>query len=238
MPVSFLWFDIGYTLLYMQREPAYQKALRELGYRFDLDTLRLAFHLADKHFMREFPGVFGNGRYSPAPWFLGVLNYRLGVRADLCALASRWHELQGEFQPYWVPYETVIPALEELKRRGLRLGVISNWDPSARSLLARHGLERFFEQVVLSSEVGFEKPRPEIFQKALERAGVAAADCLYIGDNYYDDAKGSRQAGMGCLIVNPFGRQGVEEIRDVPILSDVGQVPRYLDDPSAFAPGS
>jgi putative hydrolase of the HAD superfamily len=237
MPVSFLWFDIGYTLLHMRREPAYQKALGELGYQFDLDTLRLAFHLADKYFMREFPGVFGNGRYSPSPWFLGMLNYRLGVHADLCALASRWHELQREFQPYWVPYEAVVPALTELRRRSLRLGVISNWDASARSLLARHGLEGFFEQVVVSSEVGCEKPCAEIFRLALERAGVAAADCLYIGDNYYDDARGSRQAGMGCLIVNPFGRQGVEEIRDVPILSGVEQVPLYLDDPRAFSPG-
>jgi putative hydrolase of the HAD superfamily len=236
MPVSFLWFDIGYTLLHMRREPAYQKALRELGYEIDLEELKLAFHLADKYFMREFPGVFGNGRYSPSPWFLGVLNYRLGVKADLCALASRWHELQLEFQPYWVPYDCVVPALTELRRRGLRLGVISNWDASARILLARHGLERFFEHVVVSSEVGSEKPRMEIFHQALERAGVAAADCLYVGDNYYDDARGSRGAGMGCLIVNPYGRQGVEEIRDVPILSDVGQVPRFLDDPSAFGP--
>jgi putative hydrolase of the HAD superfamily len=238
MPVSFLWFDIGYTLLHMRREPAYQKALGELGYRFDLEELRLAFHLADKYFMREFPGVFGNDRYSPSPWFLGVLNYRLGVHADLCSLSSRWHELEREFQPYWVPYDGMASALIELRRRGLRLGVISNWDASARSLLASHGLERFFEHVVVSSEVGCEKPFPEIFRLALERAGVAAADCLYIGDNYYDDARGSRQVGMGCLIINPFGRQGVEEIRDVPILSGVEQVPHYLDDPRAFGSGT
>jgi len=228
MPVSFIWFDIGYTLLYMQRELTYRQVLLEQGFDIPVDRLEREFHVADKYFMREFPGVFGNSKHSPTPWFLGVLNYRLGVNGDLCAMAARWREFQQQTQPYWLPFDCVPGTLSELKRQGLRLGVISNWDSSAHSLLESHGLARFFEHIVISSEVGCEKPGEEIFRVALRKSGVPADQCLYVGDNYYDDALGSRQVGMPCLIVNRFSRLGIEEIEDQIFIRDVSQVLDYL----------
>ena len=58
MNVSFVWFDIGYTLLYMQRETTYQQALRKLGVDVPLEDIEREFHLTDKLFMREYPGIF------------------------------------------------------------------------------------------------------------------------------------------------------------------------------------
>jgi len=229
MPVRHVWFDLGYTLIYMQRDLTYGKVLEELGHDFPRETLAETFHYVDKYFMREFPGVFGNFVYSPMPWYIGMVNYRLGVKADLCALASRWMELQRQTRPYWLPYEETHTLLEELTRRAVGVGLVSNWDHTARRILDRLDLSRFLDPVVVSFEVGHSKPSPEIFRIALERAGVAAEQCLYVGDNYYDDAVGARSVGIRPLIVNRFGRLGIEEIDDCDIIGNLTQVLEYLD---------
>jgi putative hydrolase of the HAD superfamily len=221
---SFVFFDIGLTLLSPRGATAYQEVLRGLGFEVELTAIERAFHLEDKRFMREFPGVFGNPHYSPMPWFLGGVNYRLGVRMDLCAAAKLWRERQRQGGPYWVPVPQAREVLAELRRRGFGLGVISNWDSSARALLAGHGLAEFFDPIVISSEVGSEKPAPGIFRTALQRAGLRGEQCLYVGDNYYDDAVGCRQVGIRPLIVNRFGRLGTEEITDCEFISDLSEL--------------
>jgi putative hydrolase of the HAD superfamily len=221
---EFVFFDIGVTLLHPRGAETYREVLGEHGYDIPLEEIRKVFHLEDKRFMREFPRTFGNPFYSPMPWFLGGVNYRLGVKIDLCAAAERWRELQARSRPYWVPFPETLQALEALKARGLGLGVISNWDGSARELLELHGLARFFDPILISSELGCEKPAAEIFRLALEGTGVPGERCLYVGDNYYDDAVGCRQVGMRPLIINRYGRLGIEEITDCPIITDLRQV--------------
>ena len=229
MNISFIWFDLGYTLLYQQREEPYRAVLAELGHAFTRERVELEYHLADKLFMREYPGLFGHDPATFAPWFLGVLNHRLGVRTDLCRL---WQQLRGTSaysQASWVPFDGAAEALADLRRRGYRLGVITNWDPSARGILAAHGLDAYFEQVVVSCEAGCEKPEPRIFEIATGAARVAPAACLYVGDNYYVDTVGARAAGMASVVVNRFGRQGVEEIADVPIIAHVREIAGWLE---------
>jgi len=227
--VSFIWFDLGYTLLFKQREAAYLKALQGFGLDVPLETLEQEFHLVDKLFMKEYPGVFGKDPDTFMPWFLGLLNYRLGIRLKLCPLYARFREEQNSYQHTWLPYPHLPQVLGALKQRGLRLGIISNWDLSARKLLDDYALSGYFECLIISAEVGYEKPDPRIFRLALRRAGVSAAQSLYVGDNFYDDALGARKVGMDCLIVNRFGALGVEEITGYPIIRDISQVADYLD---------
>jgi putative hydrolase of the HAD superfamily len=226
---SFVFFDIGLTLLSPRGASTYQEVLHGLGFQVELAAIERAFHLEDKRFMREFPGVFGNPHYSAMPWFLGGVNYRLGVRTDLCAAAALWRERQQRGGPYWVLFPEAREVLGELRRRGFGLGVISNWDSSARGLLAGNGLEEYFDPIVISSEVGCEKPAPEIFRIALERARLRGEQCLYVGDNYYDDAVGCRKVGMRSLIINRFGRLGTEEITDCDFITGLGELLALLD---------
>jgi len=208
---------MGYTLFYMQRETTYRQALRDFGHDVSLEDLEREFHLTDKLFMRTYPGVFLKPRGVYMPWFLGILNYRLGVSLDVCRLDAHWHGIQNEVKNYWLPFDGVYRVLEALKRESVGLGIISNWDHTARDILWSSGLTDFFDPIIISSEVGFKKPDPKIFKLALGKAGVSAGDCVYIGDNYYVDAVGSRAAGMKALIVNRFGLLGVEEIDDCAI---------------------
>ena len=228
MKITHVWFDIGYTLLYMKREVTYQKALRAFGADIPVDILEKEFHIVDKLFMREYPGVLLKGRGVYMPWFLGILNYRLGISINLAELDAHWEKIQMDTDNYWVPFGNVQTVLADLKADSRRLGVISNWDDTARDILKNAGIAGYFDFFIISAEVGINKPEPGIFEKAFEAAGVDPRQCLYIGDNYYDDAVGSKKVGMQVLILNRFGTLGVEEIKDVPIIHDLTQVKDYL----------
>ncbi len=228
MKISYLWFDVGYTLLRMKREITYCQALKTFGENIPVETLEREFHWVDKLFMREYPGVFLKDRGVYMPWFLGVLNYRLGIALDVSEIDKRWEKIQLATKDYWIPFDNVHEVLTEFKENALRMGVISNWDQSARGLLERHDLIGYFDHCIISSEVGIDKPDPAIFNLAMQRADADPRECIYIGDNYYDDAVGSRKVGMQALILNRFGTLGVEEIDDAPIIQNLAQIKDHL----------
>ena len=74
------------------------------------------------------------------------------------------------------------PALAELGALGLRLVCVSNWDVSLPEVLERCGLGGLLDGVVTSAEAGVRKPDPAILAPALELAGCAAPEALYVGD--------------------------------------------------------
>jgi putative hydrolase of the HAD superfamily len=228
MEKSFIWFDLGYTLLYLKREEPFLQTLREFNLDADPRQVKHIFHLTDKYFMREFPGLFGGDRRHYMPWYFGVIQYHLGLRFDLCSFFQSWQQRIGTQIDSWLPYPFAADVLEGLREKGYRMGIISNWDGSARAILKKHGLYHFFEHIIISSEVGSEKPDAEIFNKAIEAASVDPGECIYIGDNYYDDAVGSRKAGIEPLIVNQYGNLGIEEIQDCPVIPDIREIYDYM----------
>ena len=224
MTVSFVWFDIGYTLLYMQREVTYRQALKDCDLDIPLPDIEREFHLTDKLFMREYPGMFLKPRKVYMPTYLGIVNYRLGVNLDVCELDARWEEIKQNTDPYWLPFEGVREVLDELKHRSIGRGIISNWDWTARDVLTAAGLIDYFDHLIISSEVDCNKPDARIFNLALQSASISAGECLYVGDNYYDDAVGSRRVGMETMIINRFGLLGIEEINGCRIIHHISEI--------------
>jgi putative hydrolase of the HAD superfamily len=97
-------------------------------------------------------------------------------------------------------FDDVVPALEELSRDH-RLLVLSNFDRRMRSILAGHGLLRFFEQFIISSEVGAAKPHPRMFEAALAAAGCLPQEALHIGDDKKCDLGGAQSSGIHAFHV-------------------------------------
>ena len=225
---TFLWFDIGYTLLYLKREELFINLMKERKSTFTYDTVREAFHLTDKLFMREYRGVLGKDKNTYMPWYFGNLFHSLGIRMDICSFFDLWKENIGDPLYAWHLCPGAMDTLKYLKNNGLRLGIISNWDKSARSLLKHLGILDFFEVVVISSEAGCEKPSKKIFTIALDKADVSPQESLYIGDNYYDDALGSTTVGMDAVIINRFGKKGIEEIPEIPVIENLTQLETYF----------
>jgi putative hydrolase of the HAD superfamily len=101
----------------------------------------------------------------------------------------------------FAPYPEVPDALAKLRRRGMRLVVVSNWDVSLHDQLARDGLDRLVHGVVSSAELGAAKPAPGAFRHALTLAGVPAADTVHDGDRVEEDVEGARAAGIAPVLV-------------------------------------
>lgn len=162
------------------------------------------------------------------PSYLGILNYRLGLNLNVCELDAYWEEVKKKMDNYWLPFNGVADVLDTLKKDSIGLGVISNWDCTARDVLSDAGLIDYFDHLIISCEVGVNKPDAAIFTLALQTAGVKAQECMYVGDNYYDDVLGSRKVGMEAVIINRFGTLGIEEINDCPIIGDISNVLNFL----------
>jgi putative hydrolase of the HAD superfamily len=101
-----------------------------------------------------------------------------------------------------------MPGQEELLdwlRGRYRLGVVSNFDytPTVHRILMEGGILGRFETVVVSDEVGWRKPRPVIFQRALAAMGLRPEECLFIGDRPEIDVAGAKAMGMGAAWLNP-----------------------------------
>lgn len=101
----------------------------------------------------------------------------------------------------WRMFDGVIETLEGLRARGLRLGVMSNWDMRLHTVLEETGLRGFFDAVLISSEVGAEKPDIGIFRAAERALGCDASACLHVGDSRKHDLEGALAAGWRGLIV-------------------------------------
>lgn len=110
------------------------------------------------------------------------------------AHASRWREFDG-----------AVTMLQDLKSRGYRLGIISNWDHRLHTVLEESGLNSLFEVVVISTEARCEKPDPEIFRVAENAFGVEPVQCLHVGDSQKHDVVGAVAAGWNSLFVRHDG---------------------------------
>lgn len=216
--IKFVWFDLGYTLVHLNREDIYRELLKEEGIQKSKEELVLAFHLTDKLYMREKPGALALKDEQTMQDYYRDLNHLLSIQS-VNMLPKRIIR-----KPSWRSYSQTIPTLTKLKDAGIGVGLISNWDHTARDVLQATNILPLLDEVVISSEVGIDKPDARIFSNALERIPYQADECLYVGDNYYDDVVGSRQVGMPSTLINPFGVQGIEELQNIQIISDVGQL--------------
>jgi putative hydrolase of the HAD superfamily len=108
----------------------------------------------------------------------------------------------------WRVYGEVPSVLDRLAACGIALAVVSNWDDRLPRLLADLGLARRFTAIVVSAEVGVEKPHPRIFAAAAERLGVAPERIVHVGDRRLEDVEGAQAAGLRALWLTRTGGAG------------------------------
>lgn len=99
------------------------------------------------------------------------------------------------------PLPGALEALLALRAEGFLLGLVSNntWGPFVRGMLLRHGFLPLLDPVVHSSETGFRKPHPAIFQIALRRWNLDPGEVVMVGDTVSRDVLGAHRAGMRAI---------------------------------------
>ncbi|MEA2406299.1 MAG: putative hydrolase of the superfamily [Thermoleophilaceae bacterium] len=123
----------------------------------------------------------------------------------------------------FTPYEDVLPALRELRQRGLALVMASNWDCSLPNWLEPTGILELVDGVVTSAEVGAPKPSTRVFERALAIAHAAPAEAVHVGDRLDNDVEGAAAAGIRPVLMQregepPPGVEAISSLLELPAL--------------------
>lgn len=194
-------FDAAGTLLHLTRSVGDHYALvgREIGVSLDAAALDRAFTTAWKAAPRR-PAVDGPRENDDKDWWAQLVDTILREVAPNLDELDRDNFFEVAYDHFaeagvWELYPEVIGVLEELHPR-FRLGIVSNFDGRLRMILEHLGISKFFSHVFLSSEIGADKPDPEIFRRALRLANLAPGEVLHVGDDPERDGQAARDAGM------------------------------------------
>jgi len=194
-------FDAGGTLIEVW--PSVGHVYAEVAARHGIAGL--SPHLLD----RRFTSAWSRARYfsySRSDW-AALVDATFRGLTEQPPSETFFGELYERFgaPEVWRIYDDVIPALEALTARGLKLGVVSNWDERLRPLLGGLHLAGYFETIVVSRGVEAGKPNGAIFQHAVRRFGLPAAAVLHLGDSLSLDPRGARAADLRAMLLHRAG---------------------------------
>jgi len=96
-------------------------------------------------------------------------------------------------------HEEIIPMLEALKERGIKLGLISNCFSEEAVVIRNSVLFPYFDGVCLSYEQGIQKPDKEIYRRCMEQLSVMPSECVYVGDGGSFELETARELGMTAV---------------------------------------
>lgn len=203
MDTQAVLFDLDFTLAKPGPDLG-PEGYRRLGLRFglELDPARYAEARA-----RAVEGLqkHPDFRHDEEIWVAFTERIIRGMGGD----SDRAYECAVEMTRAWEQahnfdiYDDVPPVLAELRRLGLKLGLVSNTGRDVHEFLAHHSLE--FDAALSSRLHGKVKPHPTIFQAVLEQLGVEAERAVMVGDSTEDDLEGARGLGMRAFLVDREG---------------------------------
>jgi putative hydrolase of the HAD superfamily len=233
-------FDYGHTLIYFDERPhsalvgAYVRVNRLLAGTLerDIPAAHVLIEQVSKRVDDEIQRDYEAGR--PEEVEIATIYDRalraLGLELDQ-ALIERVMELEQEG---WLNSVHVGPdvvgTLDTLRRRGLRLGLVSNAAYLPRLMKAQLSalhLESFFEAVSFSSEVGVRKPHPEIYADALRKLEVEARRALFVGDRVKEDIQGPKTLGMRAVLTCEWRQEEDPGLADF-VIQRLGELPAVI----------
>lgn len=101
-----------------------------------------------------------------------------------------------------VPFDDVVQAMEQLRERGLMVGLITNMDGKGSDIVDDLGLSDHIDLAVTSGEAGATKPSSTIFRAALAKAQVEPDEAMHVGDQPSSDVEGALGVGMGAVLLD------------------------------------
>jgi putative hydrolase of the HAD superfamily len=194
-------FDAAGTLFYLTKTVGnhYAYVGREIGLELDAQKLESAFHAAWKQMPRR-PAIDGPRKNDDKGWWRELVGHVFDQVAPSVHELDRDNFFEVAYEHFaepgvWKLYPEVPGVLEELAPR-FQLAVISNFDGRLLLILQHLWISKFFSQVFISSEVGADKPDPEIFRRALKIMHLNADEVLHVGDDPEGDWKAAAAAGL------------------------------------------
>jgi putative hydrolase of the HAD superfamily len=197
-------FDAAGTLFYLTKTVGdhYAYVGREVGLDLEGQQLERAFHAA----WQQMPGRLAIERpreNDDKEWWRELVDRVFDQIAPSLSEFDRDNFFEVAYEHFaepgvWELYPEVPEVLEQLRPR-FELAVISNFDGRLRLILQHLGISKYFAHVFISSELGADKPDPEIFRRALKIMRLDANEVLHVGDDPERDWKAASAAGLSVF---------------------------------------
>lgn len=221
-----VFFDVDFTLIYpgptFQGE-GYQQFCRKHGVTVDPARFPHAVAAASSVLTEEQDHIYDAGIF--VRYTRSIIEAMGGTGDQLDVVARDIYDEWAVCQHFFL-YDDVTAVLRELAARGLKLGLISNSHRCLASFSQHFELEGLIAAAVSSSEHGYMKPHPSIFEAALTLAGVRAEESVMVGDSVAHDIEGARRIGMRGVLVDrsehppapPAGVTLIRTLADLPAI--------------------
>lgn len=191
--IKFVIFDVGQTLLFLTppSEEVLLARCQQLAIDVELEDLRRGCKVGELWVAQTIrQEQNGAPRMSDEEfdmrWEYVVLEEALrGRKENIEDLVKRLRNINGPAQNWRAPPETYT-VLDELRAKGVPLGIVSNFSKTLPDLCRQVGIADYFDFIITSEEVGISKPDPTILRMALQRAQVKPNEAVYVGDHPFD----------------------------------------------------
>jgi putative hydrolase of the HAD superfamily len=233
MMIKAIFFDLYQTLVHYQpsQEELEADALKNLGIDIEAAALRHPILTANEFIYQQIAKRPLSQRSREETMVLYSEYQRIVLKeAGIAAEEKTVLRLLGMMQQAkmdLVLFDDVMPALDELKKHSLKLGLISNIEQDMTATLDKLGLSAILDNVVTSQDAGVTKPQPGIFQYALKKSAVKPAEAIYVGDQYQVDIIGAKGAGMRGILLDR--ENYYKEKLDCPKIKSLKELITYLN---------
>jgi putative hydrolase of the HAD superfamily len=199
-----IFFDAVGTLFHLTKTVGdhYSFVGEEVGLNLDAKKLDAAFYSAWAKMPRR-EAIDGPRENDDKDWWRELAGGVLRETAPEVGELDRDNFFEVAYEHFaepgvWELYPDVIDVLKQLDRR-FQLAIVSNFDGRLRVILERLGISRYFGHVFVSSEIGADKPDPEIFRRALKFLALQPGDVLHVGDDPERDWHAATIAGLSIF---------------------------------------
>ena len=203
-PLKAIFFDAAGTLFHLSGTVGQHYALvgGEVGLTLDVHQLDGAFYSAWKKMPRR-AAILGPRENDDKGWWRELVNLVLDQVAPSLSELDRDNFFEIAYEHFaasgvWELYPEVPGVLEQLRPR-FQLAVISNFDGRLRFILQHLGISKFFAHIFISSEIGADKPDPEIYRRALKLIDLKPNEVLHVGDDPERDWSAASEAGLSIF---------------------------------------
>lgn len=202
--IKAIFLDAVGTLFHLTQTVGDHYALvgSQVGLKLNARQLDRAFYTAWKQVPRR-TAIDGPRRNDDKDWWRDLVNLVLDQVAPSLSEFDRDNFFEIAYEHFaepgvWELYPEVVDVLEKLQPR-FQLAVISNFDGRLRFILWHLGISKYFGHVFISSELGADKPDPEVFCRAVKLIDLKPNQVLHVGDDSERDWKAAAEAGLSVF---------------------------------------
>src|SRR5438270_8773485 len=203
-PLKAIFFDAAGTLFHLSGTVGQHYALvgGEIGLKLNAAQLDRAFVKAWNS-MPARAAIDGPRENDDKGWWRELVDLVLDQVAPSLSELDRDNFFEIAYEHFaesgsWELYPEVPGVLEQLGPR-FQLAVVSNFDGRLRFILEHLGISKFFAHIFISSEIGADKPDPEIYRRALKMIDLEPNEVIHVGDDLQRDWEAASEAGLSIF---------------------------------------